>query len=417
MKKEFEGKKMIPKTIHYCWFGGKEKPKLAQKCIRSWKKYCPDYEIIEWNESNFDVYQNAYTTFLYDNKKYAFLSDYVRLKVIYKYGGIYFDTDVEVIKNIDELLSQKAYFGFETNEYVNTGLGFGAEENSPVIKKMIEEYDSFLDGNHGYIGCPIVNTDALVKCGLKRTGEKQEYDLFTVYPIDYFNPYDDPTGKLNKTENTYSIHWYAKSWMKPSKIIRSKIAKPIHRIFGNDVFSKPYLKAALNLSYLSIRKLLSSGNIIISGIPLLSLNSKLSMEKTSRLRLGDRVISDGRFVIMIGSNAEISIGDHVYFNEGCMLSAKEKIEIKSGCQFGPGVKVFDNNHKFDAEKGVSFEHSTAPIFIGENCWIGANSTILKGTTIGKNCVIGAGCVVKGVIPEGSIVSQTNNMTIKPIEKR
>ena len=128
---------MIPKKIHYCWFGRGEKPKLAKKCIASWKKYMSDYEIIEWNEDNFDIDMNAYTRMCYDQKKYAFLTDYVRLIVVQKYGGIYFDTDVEVVRNFDDLLDNSAFFGFETNEYVNTGLGFGAEKENEIVKQMI----------------------------------------------------------------------------------------------------------------------------------------------------------------------------------------------------------------------------------------------------------------------------------------
>ena len=124
---------MIPKKIHYCWFGYGEKTKLVQKCIASWKKYCPDYEIIEWNETNFDVNKNAYTKMCYEQKKYAFLTDYIRLVVIAEYGGIYLDTDVELVRNIDKLLENRAFFGFETDEYVATGLGFGAESGNKMI--------------------------------------------------------------------------------------------------------------------------------------------------------------------------------------------------------------------------------------------------------------------------------------------
>lgn len=123
---------MIPKKIHYCWFGRKELPEKAKKCIASWKKYCPDFEIIEWNEDNIDVYQNPYTTYTYDNKRFAFLSDYLRLLIVYKEGGIYFDVDVEVVRSIDELLENQAFFGFETKDYINTGLGFGAEAGNAI---------------------------------------------------------------------------------------------------------------------------------------------------------------------------------------------------------------------------------------------------------------------------------------------
>ena len=229
---------MIPKKIHYCWFGKNKLPDKAVKCINSWKKYCPDYEIIEWNEDNFDVRQNGYTEFTYDNRKFAFLSDYARLQIVLKEGGLYFDVDVEIIRPLDELLVHKAFFGFETEEYVNTGVGFGAEANNLIVAGMLREYDILLDGKHGTIGCPLLNTQALMKYGLKQNGMKQTIDGAMIYPIQYFNPYDDPTGILNTTEETVSIHWYAKSWMDKKTIIRSKLTKPIHRLLGTEFFKK-----------------------------------------------------------------------------------------------------------------------------------------------------------------------------------
>lgn len=223
---------MIPKKIHYCWFGRGEKPKLAQKCISSWKKYMPNYEIIEWNENSFDINTNAYTKMCYEQKKYAFLTDYLRLIIINKQGGIYFDTDVEVIKSFDSLLECGAFFGFETDQYVNTGEGFGAEPGNAIVQQMIKEYNYLLDGQHGVVGCPHLNTDALLKFGLVQNGKKQRIADAVVYSADYFNPYDDPTGILTKTENTYSIHWYGKSWMDKKTVLRSKLMKPLHRIFG-----------------------------------------------------------------------------------------------------------------------------------------------------------------------------------------
>ena len=127
---------MIPKKIHYCWFGRGEKPKLARRCIASWKKFCPDYEIIEWNEDNFDINTNAYMQMCYEQKRYAFLTDYLRLLIIQEHGGVYFDTDVEVVKPLDDLLDSGAFFGFETDQYVNTGEGFGAEAGHPVVRQM-----------------------------------------------------------------------------------------------------------------------------------------------------------------------------------------------------------------------------------------------------------------------------------------
>lgn len=229
---------MIPKTIHYCWFGRGELSAKAKKCIQSWKKYCPDYEIIEWNEDNFDVHQNEYTKKVYAEKKYAFLSDYARLKIVYEQGGIYLDVDVELVKSLDDLLENDAYFGFETKEFINTGVGFGAKKGSIAVKTLLEEYNQLLDGTKNVIGCPKLNTEGVIKLGLERNGQLQKLADCTVYPSDYFNPYDDPTGRLNKTKNTYSIHWYAKSWLDKKSIIRSKLTQPLHRIFGTDFFRK-----------------------------------------------------------------------------------------------------------------------------------------------------------------------------------
>lgn len=229
---------MIPKIIHYCWFGRGEKPKLAKKCIESWKRFCPEYQIVEWNEDNFDVNQNEYTRMCYEEKKYAFLSDYVRLQVVAQQGGIYFDTDVELLKSPDFLLENKAYFGFETDEFVNTGVGFGSEKQGQAVTLMLKEYDALLDGKSGTIGCPKLNTKALCAMGLEPNGKYQNLDGTVIYPWDYFNPYESVTGRLNKTDNTVSIHWYSAQWMTKSQRLRSKITKPLHRVLGVGFFSK-----------------------------------------------------------------------------------------------------------------------------------------------------------------------------------
>ena len=227
---------MIPKTIHYCWFGGNPKPKLAEKCIASWKKYGPGWEIIEWNESNFDVNQNGYTRMCIEQKKYAFLSDYVRLKVVAEQGGVYFDTDVELLRPIDDLLENEAFFGFETPEYVASGLGFGSTAHGAAIEAMLREYDGLLDGTQGVRMCPGLNTAALEKLGLVRDGSKQTVAGALVLPVEYLNPYESSTGRLRKTKNTHSIHWYNASWMDWKKKLRSTITRPLHRIFGEDCF-------------------------------------------------------------------------------------------------------------------------------------------------------------------------------------
>lgn len=236
--------KVIPKIIHYCWFGHGKKTVLSKKCIASWKKYCPDYTIIEWNESNIDLNMNQYTKMCYEEKKYAFLADYIRLIVVEKYGGIYLDTDVEVVRPLDDLLLNQAFIGYEVGEYINTGGGFGAEAGNVVVQQMINEYDHFLDGQHGVEGCPILNTRALLKLGLKQDGKMQNLKNVMIYPVEYFSPFNYGNGKLSKTENTYTIHWFAMSWLDKKTVLRCKITKPIHRLFGNDCFS--WLKKTIN---------------------------------------------------------------------------------------------------------------------------------------------------------------------------
>ena len=224
---------MIEKKIHYCWFGGKDKPHSVVQCIDSWKKFLPDYEIKEWNESNFDVDFCKYTSEAYKMKKWAFVSDVARLKVVYDNGGIYFDTDVEVIKPFDDLLGQDYFIGLETDERINTGLGFGGEKNSPVIKAMLDEYknESFVlpDGSINAKVCPVYNTDALVKLGLVLKPGVIKFMGGSVFPEDYFSPKNVKDGKLRITPNTRSIHHYDNSWMTN----KQKIKKTIIRKFGS----------------------------------------------------------------------------------------------------------------------------------------------------------------------------------------
>ncbi len=210
----------IPKTVHYFWFGRGPLPSLAERCIESWKKHLPDYEIKEWNEDNFDVNAIAYTKQAYAAKKYAFVSDYARLKILHEQGGVYFDTDVEVIKSIDSILKAGSFMGLETTEddsvAINPGIGMAAPAGLPSYKKLLESYerDDFLDGNGKYNLSTIVTrvTDLLKDDGFIEKNEIQKLGDITVYPTDYFCPKNFTTGKLKITDNTYSIHWYDASW-------------------------------------------------------------------------------------------------------------------------------------------------------------------------------------------------------------
>ena len=169
---------MIPKIIHYCWFGRNPKPKLAEKCMGSWKKYCKDYQIIEWNEDSFDISKAPlYVQQAYDEKKWAYVSDYVRLYAVYMCGGVYLDTDVEIVNSLDNLLKNYAFFGFENNKHIATGLGFGAEKGARILQEIMSQYDciSFImeDGSYDFTPCPQRNTEVFLKYGLKQNGETQ----------------------------------------------------------------------------------------------------------------------------------------------------------------------------------------------------------------------------------------------------
>ena len=225
---------MIPKIIHYCWFGRGEKPELAKKCIASWRKSCPDFEIREWNEGNCDYLSIPFMAEAYAAKKYAFVSDVMRLIVLEQYGGVYFDTDVEVVRDISPLLDDEGFIGFENDQFVNSGQVMAAKAHHPVIQAMIEEYKKLrftnADGTTTPVGCPRLNTDVMERFGLIRNGREQVVAGIHVYPADYFNPMDSTTGKLTKTENTYSIHWYSMSWLPKRVRLKAKLGRILRRV-------------------------------------------------------------------------------------------------------------------------------------------------------------------------------------------
>ena len=227
---------MIPKTIHYCWFGRNPKPELAEKCIRSWKKYCPDYEIIEWNEDNFDISAAPlYVRQAYDAKKWGFVPDYIRLWLVYNYGGIYLDTDVEIIRPLDDLLELQAFAGFEDGKHVAFGLGFGAEKGNRILKLLMDSYDTLdfynADGSLNLIPSPQLNTKVLIEAGLQCNNTMQNLEGMTIFPMEYFCPLEFDIGKLNKTKNTYTIHWFAASWWSEQQRKEHKVMQRKTRFF------------------------------------------------------------------------------------------------------------------------------------------------------------------------------------------
>lgn len=229
---------MIPKLIHYCWFGGQPLDEKALKCIESWKKYFPDYQIIQWNESNFDISRCKFMQQAYEAKKWAFVSDVARLMIVYENGGIYFDTDVEVIKPYDDILDEcgDGFMGFEKGEMVNSGLGFGAIQEHPFLKQLIDLYSAIdFETNKNSLSeitCVKLTQNLLVASGLIPNNEKQTLCDFTIYPSDYFCPINYFTGKLTKTKNTHSVHWYSMTWKSEEEQEKYQKVQKLRRLIG-----------------------------------------------------------------------------------------------------------------------------------------------------------------------------------------
>ena len=274
---------MIPKIIHYCWFGGNPLPESEKKCIASWRKFLPDYEIWQWSEGElvssdanhndnddddelralearrgarastnvdvnhlfdklmpFDVNSIPYTQQAYEAKKYAFVSDYARFRILYKYGGLYFDTDVEIIKPLDDIIERGPFMGIELIDKdcfpkVNPGLGLGMSDGNIVLKSLLEKYSNLqFIGESGELNLKTIvdyTSEVLRDYGLEPNKSIQEVAGVWIYPTDYFNPLDSLTGRLKLTDNTRSIHWYMNSWS-DSSALRQWLSRMSHRLFG-----------------------------------------------------------------------------------------------------------------------------------------------------------------------------------------
>lgn len=229
---------MIPKIIHYCWFGKKELPKEVKRCIESWKKHLPDYKIIEWNEENFDVNKVNWTREAYQHKKYAFVSDYVRLEVLYNYGGIYFDTDIEVVKNIDKFLNCSTLLGFEGEDNaIATGM-IGTSKGVEWIKDILDIYKgkNFVKDD-GSLDCGVnvdLITDIITKnFNIKLNNKSQKLpEGINIYSREFFSPKEFGTGRINLTNNTYIIHHFNASWHSKEEKLYWKIKRLLTRLIG-----------------------------------------------------------------------------------------------------------------------------------------------------------------------------------------
>ena len=228
----------IPKIIHYCWFGNNDKPTIVKKCIESWKENLSDYEIIEWNEETFNIECNNFVKEAYEKKMYAFVSDYVRVYALYNYGGIYLDTDVEVFKKFDDLLENDSFWGFEEEDYIATST-IGAKKGNKLIKKFLDSYEnkSFLkeDGSIDTLTNVAIVSKIISNLGVKLDGTFQKVEnIAAVYPQEYFSPYDYINCYSKKTDKSYAMHHFYKSWLPFSARLKAFIKKNVAKVFGGE---------------------------------------------------------------------------------------------------------------------------------------------------------------------------------------
>ncbi len=247
---------MIPKIIHYCWFGRKPLPDEVKKNIKSWEKFCPGYQIKEWNEDNFDVTSNIYVQEAYESCKWAFVTDYVRLFAMVTEGGIYMDTDVEVLRPLDEFLHHHAFSGFETDTDIPTGI-MASEKGFPLFQKLLQDYNNrhFIlpDGQFDLTSNVYTITQACLPYGLIQNNQFQILNGFAIYPKDFFCPKDHRTGIISCTSNTVTIHHFSGSWvtgksrkwMELEKRIRRRGNKYINSFLDTkfwDILKKLYIR-------------------------------------------------------------------------------------------------------------------------------------------------------------------------------
>lgn len=231
----------MKKTIHYCWFGRGEKPKLVKKCIESWKKNLPDYSLVEWNEDNFDISKNQFVAEAYSDRNFAFVSDYVRAFVLYNYGGIYMDTDVEVLGSFDRFLNDTVFLGFEEGNFVGTCV-MGIEKGHELMKNYLDHYESMTyfneDGTKYKDTNVVLLTKLLDKRGLVRNNEFQKVGDISVYPRTFFSPYDYINGISYITDDSVAIHHFAQLWLPTNVRIKTEAKRALIKIIGGENVKK-----------------------------------------------------------------------------------------------------------------------------------------------------------------------------------
>lgn len=231
----------MKKTIHYCWFGRGEKPKLVKKCIESWKKNLPDYRLVEWNEDNFDISKNQFVAEAYSDRNFAFVSDYVRAFVLYNYGGIYMDTDVEVLGSFDRFLDDKVFLGFEEGNFVGTCV-MGVEKGHELMKSYLNHYESMTyfneDGTKYTDTNVVLLTKLLDERGLVRNNEFQTVGDISIYPRTFFSPYDYINGISYISDDSVAIHHFAQLWLPRNVRLKTDAKRALIKIIGGEKMKK-----------------------------------------------------------------------------------------------------------------------------------------------------------------------------------
>ena len=246
---------MIPKIIHYCWFGESELPDYLNKYIEGWRVLCPEYEIVQWNETNFDFSKYRYSKEAYENKQWAYVSDVARLEAIYEHGGIYLDTDVEMLKKFDSLLKYRAFIGAEDKYDLNTGAAFGAERQHPFVYENLMEYKDLpliIEEKYNKLTCVEITTRVMRRHGYRKANKIQNIYEVQIFPTDFFSPMKLSNNKITITENTYSIHRYTTNWKSRSKlskivsrksvVIKKFLRRNIDSVCGEGTYSRMKMK-------------------------------------------------------------------------------------------------------------------------------------------------------------------------------
>lgn len=262
---------MIPKIIHYCWFGGNPLHDLAKKCIASWKKHCPDYKLMVWNEDNFDINTVSFTAQVAKAKKWGFIVDYIRAYAIYNHGGIYLDIDVEIIKPFSaSMLKNTCFGGFEDEKNINPGNIFAGEKGCYIAKEVMDFYAlyNFLnkDGSLNLTASPKIFTEILIKYGLKQDNSYQELGIFTSYPTEYFCPMSYKTGMIDITKNTYSIHHYDGSWLSEEQLLYNKLRYKTYARLGDNMFSRFVVLCLMLITRIKLNGIFNTAKYCIKKI-------------------------------------------------------------------------------------------------------------------------------------------------------